>query len=211
MTKSTAADDVLLAKLNTAVAAVNKAQRAHEETQADLVSKSKVVGHLLLEAKKRHPKVADFEAFLKRVNGLKLSRAYDLMRLAGGRITDEQLREKSRERVRKHRAKKKLPMPEPTPLSVTHPDVTESPNPEQKSKPVPVITESPEISPDQRKAEMAALDMTAEEKAAKASSRALAEFTVSCRHWLPKITVEADQQKAHDLVAELLSKKAEAA
>jgi hypothetical protein len=126
-TKSAAADDALLSKLNTAVAAVNKAQRAHEDTHAELVSKSKLVGELLLEAKKRHPK--DFEAFLKRVNGLKLSRAYDLMRLAGGRITDEQLRQETRDRVRKHRAKKKLlPMPEPRPepISVTDPDVTET-------------------------------------------------------------------------------------
>jgi hypothetical protein len=32
----------------------------------------------LLEAKKLHPKVKDFNAFLSRVEGLKLSHAYDL-------------------------------------------------------------------------------------------------------------------------------------
>jgi hypothetical protein len=41
------------------------------------VSRSKQVGMLLLEAKKLHPAVKDFEAFLIRVS-LKLSRAYDL-------------------------------------------------------------------------------------------------------------------------------------
>jgi hypothetical protein len=207
MTKSTAADDALLAKLNKAVAAVNKAEKAHEETHAELVSKSKVVGELLLEAKKHHPK--DFEAFLKRVVGLKRSRAYDLMRLAGGRVTDEELRKETRERVRKHRAKKKLPIParpEPKPVSVTKPDVTESP--QTQKTPMPNrITESPEISIEQRRIENSLLEKKAEDR----SAHYLAEFTVACRTYLPKITIEADRQKARDLVAELLSKKAEAA
>jgi hypothetical protein len=60
---------------------------------------------------------------------------------------------------------------------------------------------------------MAALDSSAEQGGAAAkSARALAEFTVACRTWLPKITVEADRQKARLLVSELTSdKKAEAA
>jgi hypothetical protein len=157
------ADQTLLDKLNVAVAAANEAEKTVKTAQTELVSRSKVVGALLLEAKERHPEVADFEAFLKRINGLKLSRAYDLLKLAGGRTTEEQLRKEQRERVRKHRAKKKLPKPAPAPLSVTPPDVTESPNPEPKSKPVPEteprVTGSPEISLDQRKSEMAALDM----------------------------------------------------
>ena len=55
-------------------------------------SRSKAVGLLPLEAKKLHPKVKDFEAFLDKVNGLQRSRAYDLLRLAGGRATDEELK-----------------------------------------------------------------------------------------------------------------------
>jgi hypothetical protein len=201
-----AADDALLTKLNEAVAEVNKAQRAHEATHAELVSKSKVVGQLLLEAKKRHPK--DFVAFLKRVQGLSLSRAYDCMKVAGGRATDEQLREETRERVRKHRAKKKLPKPEPKPVSVTDPDVTESP---KQIPPRDRITQSPEISAEQRRAENARLDHD-DNQAAKTSARALTEFTVACRTWLPKITVEADRQEARNLVATLTcSKSREAA
>jgi hypothetical protein len=124
------------------------------------------------------------------------------MRFAGGRATEDQLRQEQRKRVQKHRAKKKLPRSELTPLSVTHPDVTEIPN----------VTESPEISLDQRKAEMAALDMSAKEKAAKISAHALGEFIVACRTWLPKITAEDDRQKARRLVVELTSApKAEAA
>jgi hypothetical protein len=194
-----AADQALLDK-NVAVAAANEAEKTSEAAKAEHVSRSRVVGGLLLEAKKRHPKVADFEAFLKRVNGLKLSRAYDVMRLAGGRTTDDQLRKEQRDRVQKHRAKKKLPKPKPAPLSVTHPDVTETPNPEPKSKPVA------ELSTEQRKAEMVALDMSAEEKAAKMSAHALAEFTVACRTWLPKITESADQLKAVNAFNELMQR-----
>jgi hypothetical protein len=69
------------------------------------------------------------------------------------------------------------------------------------------ITESPEISIEQRRIENSLLEQKAEDR----SARYLAEFTVACRMYLPKITVEADRQKARDLVAELLSKKAEAA
>lgn len=62
----------LLTKINDAVKAAN-------EAQIEQVSRSKAVGLLLLEAKKLHPTKKQFEAFLNRVNGLKVSRAYDLM------------------------------------------------------------------------------------------------------------------------------------
>jgi hypothetical protein len=118
----------LLAKINAAVAAANEAETSVKTAQAELVSRSKTVGLLLLEAKKLHPAVKDFEVFLKKVQGLKLSRAYDCMRVAGGRTTDEEIRKATRERVEKHRASKKTlpgPAPKPAPLSVTI-DVTES-------------------------------------------------------------------------------------
>src|SRR6516225_11814489 len=143
-------DKVLLDKINAAVADHNAAEQAVTTAQSELVSKSKVVGQLLLEAKKLHPKVKDFEAFLKQVKGLKLSRAYDLLRLAGGRTTDEELRKETRDRVKKHREKKKLPERNPKPVSVTDHDVTESPK---------RITESPEVSAEERRAQMAALDV----------------------------------------------------
>src|SRR5262249_13217222 len=120
-------DEVLLGKINAAVAEHNAAERAVTTAQTELVSRSKAVGELLLEAKKLHPAKKDFDAFLRRVNGLHISRAYDLLRLAGGRVTDEQLREEARERKRKSRAKAKVPKPEPQPESVTDPPVTDSP------------------------------------------------------------------------------------
>ena len=198
-----AADQALLDKINAAVATANEAETIVTTAQAELVSRSRMVGELLLEAKKRHPKVADFEAFLKRVDGLKLSRAYDLMKLAGGRITDEQLRQEARDRQRKSRTNKKVPPPakpraEPKRESISVTD--------------PHVTESPEINAEERKAQMAALDLADGQKATKASARALAEFMVACRTWLPKVTVEADRQKARLLVSELTSNKgAEAA
>ena len=156
--------DALLAKINKAVAEANEAEKVVTTAQAELVSRSKVVGQLLLEAKERHPKVTEFDAFLKRVDGLKLSRAYELMALAGGRKTAEQLHEETRQRVRKHRAKKKLPKPAPKPISVTQPDVTETP----KQIPAPNrITQSPEISAEQRRAENARLG-----RSSRTSSRA---------------------------------------
>jgi hypothetical protein len=205
-------DEALLGKINAAVAEHNAAERAATTARAELVSKSKVLGQLLLEVKKRHPKAADFEAFLKRVNGLGRSRAYDLLRLAGGRTTDEELRKDARERVRKHRAKKKLPTPEP--VSVTDPDVTES------SK---RIAQSPAISAEERRAQNAALlepepiplpdfDRSAEAKRKQRSRIALNEFTYACKNYLPRITEEADRQEALRIVTEMLAnKKAKAA
>ena len=170
-----AADQALLDKINAALTTANAAEQASEVAKAELVSRLRAVGELLLEARKRHPKVMDFEAFLKRVDGLKLSRAYDAMRLAGGRTTDEQLRQEARDRQRKSRANKKLPPPigptkaepksEPKPISVTEPRVTES----------------PEISIDQPRAENTRLD-----EAAKGSADYLAEFRAACLDLLPR-------------------------
>jgi hypothetical protein len=211
--------DDLLAKLNEAVAAANEAEAKVATAQADLVSRSKAVGLLLLEAKKLYPAVKDFEAFLKRVDGLKLSRAYDLLRLAGGRTTDEELRKEARDRKQKSRAKKKLPRPapalkKPEPVSVTDPHVTES----------------AEISIEQRQAEHAALDLSPELEAepeivedaeaeikrlkalkaklknndeidTTASAKALAAFKAACGDLLPKMNAD-DLQLAIDYFAE---------
>lgn len=122
--------DQLLVRLNMAVAAANEAEKTVSTAQTELVSRSKLVGTLLLEAKKLHPTVKKFEAFLKRVNGLKRSRAYDLMRLVGGRTTEEELKKDARDRQQKSRdSKKKQPLPtpkKPESVSVTGADVTET-------------------------------------------------------------------------------------
>jgi hypothetical protein len=179
-------DEKLLRKINAAVATMTA-------THTELVSRSKAVGVLLLEAKKLHPAKKDFEAFLRRVNGLHISRAYDLLRLAGGRVTDEELRQEARERQQKSRDKKKMPKPEPQPAVR---DVTDDP-PNR-------ITQSPEISAEQRRRENANLGMSA----AARSKQNLAWFAVACREYLPNITVETHRQEARRLVGELTSAKA---
>ena len=93
----------LLSTIKTALVAESEVQQTVSTAQAECASRSKQVGMLLLEAKKLHPK--DFGSFLMEV-GLKQSRAYDLMRLAGGRTTDEELRKDARERKQNSRAKK---------------------------------------------------------------------------------------------------------
>jgi hypothetical protein len=185
----------LLVKINAAVKAANDAEATVTTAQAELVARSKTVGLLLLEAKKLHPAVKDFDAFLKKVDGLKLSRAYDYMRIAGGRATDEELKKDARDRVRKHREKKKRAkskeLPKPTAV------------PEAKPNSV-TVTESPEVSIEQRRRENANLGMTVAER----SKQNLDWFAVACREYLPNITVEVHRQEARRLVAELTQAKA---
>ena len=188
----------LLTELNKAVASANEAATEH-------VSRSKQVGLLLLKAKKLYPAVKDFEAFLKKVQGLQLSRAYDCMRIAGGRTTEDEIRKTTRERVKKHRAKQ-LPKAKPVPRPRQEPE----PEPFKLSVTSANVTEIAEASAEKRKAQNADLDVMAEQKAAKSSAHYLAEFSVACRTYLPKITVEADRQKARFLVAELTSNKSNA-
>jgi hypothetical protein len=136
----------LLKELKFAVKAANDTQQNLTKAHAKHASRSMRVGMLLLDAKKLHPTVEDFEAFLKGVDGLGLSRAYDLMRLAGGRTTDEELRKETRDRVERHRARRKLSKAEPE-LSFTSPPVTESAEPERREAdelPGPTATESAE-------------------------------------------------------------------
>ena len=130
----------LVSTIKTALVAESEAQQTVSTVQAECASRSKQVGMLLLEAKKLHPK--DFGAILMQV-GLKLSRAYDLMRLAGGRTTDEELKKDARERKQKSRAKANLPKPD----SATEPNVTESKAPASLPQPEPAsppVTESAE-------------------------------------------------------------------
>ena len=57
--------DKLLTKINKAVAEANAVEKTMQAAQTELVSRSKAIGMLLLEAKKLHPAVKDFETFLK--------------------------------------------------------------------------------------------------------------------------------------------------
>ena len=106
----------LLAKINEAVAAANEAETKVTTAQAELVSRSKTVGLLLLEAKKLHPAVKDFEAFLKKVQGLKLSRAYDLhayRRRSDDRRRDQEGNARSRREAPRQQRSCRSQRPEP--------------------------------------------------------------------------------------------------
>jgi hypothetical protein len=153
----------LLQKIDAAALAVNKTEKAVEAAQAARVEKCKSLGTLLLEAKKRHPAVKDFEAFLKQAKHMQLRTAYDYMRLVGGRKTDDEIRkaeqqhrEAARDRKRKSRT---LPKPTPEPVCVTKPDVTQS---------VPIAATA-EQSAELRKAENAARVATLADAASHAS------------------------------------------
>ena len=203
----------LLAKINEAVAAANAAETTVTTAQAELVSRSKEVGLLLLEAKKLHPAVKDFEAFLKKVQGLKLSRAYDLLRLAGGRITDEELKKDARERQQKSRAAKKLSKP----VSVTDPPVTETGEAsaerrkaENTSLDDPLVIDLTRLPGYERGDEKIGasswfsskikpiFDGTAKNEDAK-SANALANFKHACASFLPLMTIK-DLSKARDVI-----------
>jgi hypothetical protein len=135
-------DTELLTEINAAVAELNSADQAIATAQADVVARAKAVGVLLLEAKKLHPKTKDFEAYLKKVNGLQRSRAYDIIKMVGGRETDDEIRraidadrKEKRERKQRNRADKKaLPKPEPEPVFRDTADVSENPDPAAERK-----------------------------------------------------------------------------
>jgi hypothetical protein len=171
-----------------------------DNAQSKSLRAAKELGLLLIEAKKRYPKVKDFEAFLKDAGGVKLARAYELIGLVGGRIDEAKHREENAKRNREHRAKKKAEAaaakkfpsrdgkPEPPKLSVTSSNVTES----------------AEISIEQRRGEHAELDQSAEERVAKWeplkwSADNLHEFECACKTYLPRLN-EADLKTARAYV-----------
>jgi hypothetical protein len=58
-------DRELLQKINAAVEAANATEQSARTAQDEHVSRSKALGLLLLEAKRRHPPTTEFKAFLK--------------------------------------------------------------------------------------------------------------------------------------------------
>jgi hypothetical protein len=212
--KNPAAADKLLPRLNEAVAAADEAEKTVTTAKAELISRSMTVGRLLLEAKKLYPALKDFNAYLAKVKGLGQSRAYELLALAGGRKTDEEIRQATRDRVKKHRAKslpKAKPIPLPEPKLV--PEQEPVPSPENSvTSPNVTETEAAEASAEQRKAAYAGAehaddpeytDFLNDDRAEKASASALIKFTEACRTWLPLLT-PYDGEKAERLVRKMI-------
>jgi hypothetical protein len=205
--------DELLEKINKAVAVVNEAHAADIKASEEHRSKGKALGLLLIKAKDLHPKVADFRVYLESINGLGLSRAYDYMKLAGGRTTDAKLREETRKRVKKHRDKKKA-LPKPTPAKadkVTLPggaaidvdalgaaaraQLAEQLNggDEQGGQ----FVAEPEAAPVQPEPGKDSVTVSESPERIRDSARNLAEFIAACKAYLvwPKLT-EADMETA---------------
>jgi hypothetical protein len=201
-------DTELLKKIDAAAEAVNASEKIIKTAQAEVetaqtehVPKCKALGLALLELKKLYPKVEDFEAKLKQCRHVKLSTAYDYMRLVGGRKTDEEIRQAEQERkeaarLRKQKSRSKPPKPEPKPVSVTEPNVTER---------------SGEIDIEEHKRRMAGLDRPTEEKDKTSDAIWLAKFAVACKACLPQLQLEKSRQQARQLVEQLTATKAKAA
>jgi hypothetical protein len=79
---------------------------AGDKGKAQSDQQLKSAGLLLVDAAKRSKSRAEFEASCGRF-GIKISRAYALMRIAKGRDTAEQQRERNRAANQKHRQRKK--------------------------------------------------------------------------------------------------------
>jgi hypothetical protein len=166
-------------------------------------------------------KTKSFEAFLKQVKGIEKTRAYDCMRIAGDRTTDEEIRKETLNRVKKCRDNKKLlskppvqeveppkvepPKVEPPEISVT---VTEKPADETSAEATaePREAENVAMTDEEKAAQLSAMD--AEEKAVvklfgvtaeELSADNLQSFKFACRNHLPKLS-EFDLKEAKRFV-----------
>jgi outer membrane biosynthesis protein TonB len=141
---------------------------------------SVAAGALLLDVQENHP--GDMDAICERI-GLGLSRRKELIMIAGGRKTLEQSRAENAERQRRHKNKKKKQKQaeqkqDPTPKQEPGPEPTAEPT----AAPEPTEPLPGSVTADEFEEPRAANDPTPS-----VSKRALAEFTVACRTWLPRM------------------------
>jgi hypothetical protein len=192
--RTTTPADELLSRITMAVALANDAEKKRQ----------RAIGELLLELKQRYPnKPKEFEAKLTEVSGLRRSRAYDYMALAGGRKTEEALREEARLRKEKERERKAKEKNER--------EKKEREEAAKALKGAPFVTvgelnglpimgqrkpESVTVTDERTKAKQQETPVT------KAS--ALDEFRFAARNWIPKMSA-VDRQKALKLVTELVN------
>jgi hypothetical protein len=135
---------------------------------------SVAAGALLLEVQQNHP--GDMDAICKRI-GLGASRRKKLLMIAGGRKTLEQSRAENAERQRRHKNKKKKQK-----QAEQKQDPIQEPGPEPVAKPTEPLPGS--VTANEEPQPEAANDQPVTPSASK---RALAEFTVACRTWLPRM------------------------
>lgn len=124
----------------------------------------KSAGLKLIEAKKQ---IKNFDAFLAKY-GLGSTRAYELIAIAEGRTTVEEVRAKSNERKKRHRDKK------------------------AEAAAVPPVASPSVAAPPASVPERTAPDKSA--KALAKSAKALAEFKYAVDRYMPQMDAEAKQQ-----------------
>ena len=167
-------------------AAMIDASAAVETAEVDLVSNKRRAAELLQDVAKNHP------TRLKEVcarAGIGPSRTKELLQIALGRRTHEEIKCSTKDRVKRHRDAKKAREPA---KAVTF-DVTASPD---------------DAEPSPRKTEHAATERKAPHVPAPSVSdaeRSLAQFRVACDTWLPRLPVSM-HAAAHECVHEALLK-----
>jgi len=214
-----AMSEALVAKIYIAMRAMNKAEKTAAKAQAaattaraELVSRSKELGVLLLRWRELNPEET-WKTIFKRV-GLGRSRAFDCLKIAGGRSTDEELRQDARDRQRKSRSNGKPPtpapeLPEPKQVLLGNGDIMTGKPAESVTRSVTdgngdIVVESAEASAERRKAENAAADTpttapvdpnlepkefdSSETARLRASLLALEQFKHAAAKWLPRMS-----------------------
>jgi hypothetical protein len=158
-----------------------------EKNEASLISHKRKAAELLLDVAENHPNELKEVC---RLAGLQPSRTNELMQIARGKKTPQQIKEQTKRRVTNHRAKKKTttapPAPKPSPL---HPHVTDTQNgvdleaspATAEHKPIHLPTAKPPVSK---------------------SNKALGEFRYAVKHWLPKIK-RAERMSAWEYAREI--------
>jgi hypothetical protein len=170
-----------------------------------LLDFSKKSAALLLDVQQNHPD--HLEAICSRV-GISRSRRYELLAIAGGRRTEEENRQISKDRQDRKRAKDKaakaktLPPPKPEPESVTV-DVTDSP--EAPPQPPPPADDGLDIPPSLRRAKPAVVKPLATPAKAPADASEASANGMKAAHALRELLETADEHGYRLALDELLA------
>ena len=152
---------------------------AGDQAKDKAVEHYKAAGLLLLDVSKTTSQ--GFHDFYAPPRGLRASRAYELMQMAGGRKTVEQIRADTKKRVDRHRAKnKQRPLEEPVTDNATLEDKQEV-APADAHEAVPAADE-PEVVPPHTPEGTPADPFPMWE-------RAFAEIKFAVDAWMPKMTL----------------------
>jgi hypothetical protein len=184
------------------------------KAKGTLLECSKKSGALLLDVQRNHSE--HLEAICIRAE-ISRSRRYELLAIAGGRRTEEENRQISKDRQDRKREKDKaakanaLPPPRPAPESVTT-NVTDSPEASaERLKAEFAAMEEAEPTPvEAAKPQPASVEPISQPKAEAYPSReALAEFKVAADRWFPTMS-DVDLSEAIDYALAFMHRRTRA-